>query len=228
MVVWIWATIALLTVVHILRAWIWKSNNKKMLPPGPRGFPIFGSLYSLGQFPNKDLHRLAQKYGDIMYLRLGLMPTIVVSSPQAAELFLKTHDLVFASRPPHEEAANNRHVAIDLSDMVSTLSVDMSCRMVIGKKYKDEEFDEMGFKSVIREGIQLAAAPNLGDYIPWIAPLDLQGFTKRMKVIGEHLQSKDEERPKDFVDAMVAFMFSEESDYRIERSDIKAILLKML
>ncbi|KAM2508219.1 hypothetical protein FF1_030401 [Malus domestica] len=48
------------------------------------------------------------------------------------------------------------------------------------------------------------------------------------KVIGEHLQSKDEERPKDFVDAMVAFMFSEESDYRIERSDIKAILLDML
>ncbi|TQE00371.1 hypothetical protein C1H46_014007 [Malus baccata] len=232
-----------------------------------------------------------------MYLRLGLMPTIVVSSPQAAELFLKTHDLVFASRPPHEgakhisfgqrnvsfaeygsywrdirkmctlellsnhkinsfksmrkeevalliqsikEAANNRHVAIDLSDMVSTLSVDMSCRMVIGKKFKNEEFDERGFKSVIREGIQLAAAPNLGDYIPWIAPLDLQGFTKRMKavnkafdkffekVIGEHLQSKDEERPKDFVDAMVAFMFSEESDYRIERSDIKAILLDML
>lgn len=297
MVVWIWATIALLTVVHILRAWIWKSNNKRMLPPGPRGFPIFGSLYSLGQFPNKDLHRLAQKYGDIMYLRLGLMPTIVVSSPQAAELFLKTHDLVFASRPPHEgakhisfgqrnvsfaeygsywrdirkmctlellsnhkinsfksmrkeevalliqsikEAANNRHVAVDLSDNVSTLSVDMTCRMVIGKKYKDEEFDERGFKSVIKEGIQLAAAPNLGDYIPWIAPLDLQGFTKRMKavnkafdkffekVIGEHLQSKDEERPKDFVDAMVAFMFSEESDYRIERTHIKAILLDML
>lgn len=294
MVVWIWATMALLTVVHILRAWIWKSNNKKMLPPGPRGFPIFGSLYSLGQFPNKDLHRLAQKYGDIMYLRLGLMPTIVVSSPQAAELFLKTHDLVFASRPPHEgakhisfgqrnvsfaeygsywrdirkmctlellsnhkinsfksmrkeevalliqsikEAANNRRVAVDLSDKVSTLSVDMTCRMVIGKKYKDEEFDERGFKSVIKEGIQLAAAPNLGDYIPWIAPLDLQGFTKRMKavnkafdkffekVIGEHLQSKDEERPKDFVDAMVAFMFSEESDYRIERTHIKAILL---
>lgn len=45
------------------------------------------------------------------------------------------------------------------------------------------------------------------------------------KIIAEHLQSKDEERPKDFVDATVALMFSEESDYRIERSDIKAILV---
>ncbi|PQQ08765.1 cytochrome P450 CYP736A12-like [Prunus yedoensis var. nudiflora] len=80
-------------------------NKKKRLPPGPRGFPIFGSLHLLsGEFPNKDLHRLARKYGDIMYMRLGLMPTIVVSSPQAAKLFLKTHDLVFASRPPHEGA----------------------------------------------------------------------------------------------------------------------------
>lgn len=34
-----------------------------------------------------------------MSLRLGNVPTIVVSSPEAAELFLKTHDTVFASRP---------------------------------------------------------------------------------------------------------------------------------
>lgn len=34
-----------------------------------------------------------------MSMRLGSIPAIVVSSPQAAELFLKTHDVVFASRP---------------------------------------------------------------------------------------------------------------------------------
>ncbi|PQQ04872.1 cytochrome P450 CYP736A12 [Prunus yedoensis var. nudiflora] len=222
------------------------------------------------------------------------MPTIVISSPEAAELFLKTHDLVFASRPPHEgskhissgqknlsfseygvywrdtrkmctiellsnhkinsfksmrreevslcvesirAASNNRSVAVDLSDKVSSLSVDMSCRMVLGKKYRDEEFDERGFKAVVREGIQLASAPNLGDYIPIIAPLDLQVFTKRMKsvnkafdnlfekIIEEHLQPNDGERTKDFVDVMVGFIGSEESEYRIERPHVKAIIL---
>ncbi|KAI5341643.1 hypothetical protein L3X38_009518 [Prunus dulcis] len=292
--VWIWATIGLLAFIHILQAW-WK-NKKKMLPPGPRGFPIFGSLHLLGKFPNKDLHRLAQEYGDIMYMRLGLMHTIVVSSPQAAELFLKTHDLVFASRPPHEGAehisfgqslvfseygaywrdmrkmctlellsnhkinsfksmrrdaialcvesiratADNGRVAVDLSDKVSSLSEVMSCRMVLGKMYRDEEFDARGFRSVIKESIQLIVAANLGDYIPFIAPFDLQGFTNQMKsvnkaldtffekVIDEHIQSNEGERTKDFVDVMVAFMGSEQSEYRVERPHIKAIIYDML
>ncbi|KAK9938744.1 hypothetical protein M0R45_015466 [Rubus argutus] len=55
--------------------------------------------------------------------------------------------------------------------------------------------------------MQLAAAPNLIDYIPCIAPLDLPGFTKRVKavnkvfddffekIIEEHLQSRDDLDP---------------------------------
>ncbi|XP_015867271.3 cytochrome P450 71AU50 [Ziziphus jujuba] len=292
---WIWTILALLLLAYIL---LWKrtNNNNKRLPPGPRGFPIFGSLHLLGEFPHRDLHRLAKQYGPIMHIRLGLIPTIVVSSPKAAELFLKTHDLVFASRPPHEAAKHISYnqksmafaeygsywrdvrkmctlellsnvkinsframrkeevglfidslrksardrVAVDLSVKVSSLSADMSCRMVFGKKFADSEFDERGFKAVIQEGMQLSAAPNLGDYIPPIASLDLQGLTKKMKKVGkvfddffekiidEHAQSKDEDKNKDFVDVMLGFLGSEESEYRIERSNIKAIILDML
>ncbi|KAL6125788.1 hypothetical protein ACLB2K_073842 [Fragaria x ananassa] len=111
-----------------------------------------------------------------------------------------------------QSAAKEQRVSVDRSSKVSSLSVDMTCRMVFGKKYMDDEFSERGFKSMILEGLQLGAAPNLGDYFPWIAPLDLQGFTKRMKavhkvfddfldkIVKEHLQSRDhEERTKDFV-----------------------------
>jgi hypothetical protein len=77
-----------------------------------------------------------------------------------------------------------------------------------------------GFKALIREGMQVAATPNLGDYIPFIAPLDLQGLIRLMKaaskifddffekIIDEHVQSKDENKTKDFVDVMLSFMGS--------------------
>nr|KYP40176.1 Cytochrome P450 71A1 [Cajanus cajan] len=53
----------------------------------------------LGKLPHRSLQTLAKKYGPIMSIKLGQVSTIVVSSPEAAELFLKTHDTVFASRP---------------------------------------------------------------------------------------------------------------------------------
>jgi cytochrome P450 len=112
--------------------------------------------------------------------------------------------------------------------------------MVFGKKYMDKDLDERGFKAVIHEIMQLGAASNLGDYIPCLAPLDPQGLTRRMKavskifddffekIIDEHVQSKDESKSKDFVDVMLSFMGSEESEYRIERSNIKAIILVII
>ncbi|MBA0683659.1 hypothetical protein Goari_025296 [Gossypium aridum] len=49
--------------------------------------------------PHRSLYHLAKKHGPIMSIRLGSVPTVVVSSPPVAEMFLKTHDAVFASRP---------------------------------------------------------------------------------------------------------------------------------
>ncbi|KAJ0097019.1 hypothetical protein Patl1_27461 [Pistacia atlantica] len=98
--------------------------------------------------------------------------------------------------------------AIDLSAKVSSLIAFMTCLMVFGKKYMDEEFGGGGFETVIKEASTLAAKPNLSDYIPHIASLDLQGLTKRMKavskvfddflenIIDEHVQCKDENRKK--------------------------------
>ncbi|KAE8698055.1 hypothetical protein F3Y22_tig00110602pilonHSYRG00058 [Hibiscus syriacus] len=86
----------------------------------------------------------------------------------------------------------------------------------------------------------IAAAFNLADYIPQIRGLDLQGLTKRMKIIAkdfdgffekiieEHVRSQDENRVKDFIDVMLGFMGSQETEYRVERDTIKAIILDML
>lgn len=68
-------------------------------PPGPKTLPIIGHLHMLGKLPHRTLQSLAAFYGPIMSLKLGQVPTIVISSPEIVELFLKTHDITFASRP---------------------------------------------------------------------------------------------------------------------------------
>ncbi|KAL6650981.1 hypothetical protein ACP70R_009906 [Stipagrostis hirtigluma subsp. patula] len=70
------------------------------LPPSPPALPVLGHLHLVGTQPHVSLRSLAKKHGmDVMLLRLGAMPVLVVSSPRAAEAVLRTHDHVFASRP---------------------------------------------------------------------------------------------------------------------------------
>ncbi|KAL2521438.1 Cytochrome [Forsythia ovata] len=225
-----------------------------------------------------------------------LLIVIYLSSPQAAEQFLKTYDLVFAGRPPHEAAkylswdqrnlsfgtygpywrnmrklctlellsslkigsfqpmrreelgllvewlkhAALEHVSVDLSEKVSSLSVEMSCRMVFGKKYEDKDIDERGFKVVIQEGMKLGAIPNLGDYFPFLGVLDLQGLTRKMKalskvfdqffekVIDDHVRAGDQGPTKDIVDIMMSIMQSGGTDFQFDRRHVKAIMLDML
>ncbi|KAI3931744.1 hypothetical protein MKW98_012154 [Papaver atlanticum] len=96
-----WVSSALLLLLaYIIHTYKSKSKHKpNPLPPGPKGLPVLGNLLMIGNFPHRDLHRLSIQYGPIFYMRLGFVPTIVVSTPQTAELFLKTHDLTFAGRP---------------------------------------------------------------------------------------------------------------------------------
>nr|GMC91324.1 cytochrome P450 CYP736A12-like [Ipomoea batatas] len=234
-----------------------------------------------------------------MHLRFGFVDNIVASTPAAAKMFLKTHDLNFATRPLSEaakyisngqkglsfgqygpywrnvrklctleflsnlkinsfqpmrreelcllvesfkQAAQNGE-AVNLSAKVSSLSVNMSCRMVFGKKYEDKDIGEKGFKAVIQEAVHLTALPNLGDYFPYIGKLDVQGLTKRMKAVGklfdeflekiidEHEQGKTKgntQTTKDFVGTMLEIMKSGETSFQFSREHVKSVMLDML
>ncbi|GLJ45531.1 hypothetical protein SUGI_0958520 [Cryptomeria japonica] len=78
-----------------------KNNQGELgLPPGPRPWPVIGNLHLLGRLPHKSLAELANKYGHIMFLRWGSVPTVVASSPAMAKEFFKNHGLIFANKPP--------------------------------------------------------------------------------------------------------------------------------
>ncbi|KAJ9677050.1 hypothetical protein PVL29_022175 [Vitis rotundifolia] len=298
-------TIPILLVI-LGALWITLSQLKQLrashrkLPPGPWGLPVIGCLHMLGNLPHRSLTRLAKKYGPIMYMRLGCVPTVIVSSAQATKLFLKTHDVVFASRPKLQafehltygtkgiafseygpywrnvrklctvELLNTAKInsfasvrkeevgmlvqslkemaaageVVDISTKVAEVVEDMTYRMVFGRN-KDGMID---LKTLVREGTRLAGTFNLGDYFPFLGPLDLQGLVQRFKainkaadevfekIIDRHIQDGGKDRDhnhSNFIDIMLSLMsnFSNlrsESSYIIDRTNVKAIVLDML
>ncbi|CAI9096987.1 OLC1v1033266C2 [Oldenlandia corymbosa var. corymbosa] len=69
----------------------------------------------MGNLPSHQILRnLAHKYGPLMHLQIGEIPTLVVSSSRVAEKILKTHDLAFADRV---EFLGNKITMYDCSDI---------------------------------------------------------------------------------------------------------------
>ncbi|KAM7479719.1 hypothetical protein LguiA_027932 [Lonicera macranthoides] len=153
---------------------IFRLKFTQKLPPGPLGLPILGSLHLLGTLPHRSLQNLAKKYGPIMSLRLGSVPTIIISSPQAAELFLKTHDTIFASRP---RAESSKHLSYGSKGMAFTAygtywrSVRKFCTLELLTTTKIESFVGMrreevgGFMEELREAAVAGTAVDLTEKV---------------------------------------------------------------
>ncbi|KAJ3704152.1 hypothetical protein LUZ61_007857 [Rhynchospora tenuis] len=90
-------------------------NSTQPLPPGPKGWPIFGNLPQLSTKPHHTLYAFSKIHGPLIYLQFGSVDVVVVSSCSVASQFLKTHDANFSNRPPNSGA---EHIAYNYQDMV--------------------------------------------------------------------------------------------------------------
>ncbi|CAN6194053.1 unnamed protein product [Urochloa humidicola] len=95
--------IALLLLLVSIKFGETRNKNQPRLPPGPWRLPVIGSLHHLF-FKSPLIHRaladLARRHdAPVMYLRLGELDAVVISSPDAAREVMKTRDATFATRP---------------------------------------------------------------------------------------------------------------------------------
>ncbi|XP_050234301.1 trimethyltridecatetraene synthase-like [Mercurialis annua] len=132
---------------------------------------------------------------------------------------------------------------INLKDQLSDLSLNVISRMVLGKKYtvksessETEIVSPDEFKEMIDELFLLNGVLDIGDSIPWLACLDLQGYIKRMKALSkrfdrflEHVLDEHDERrkkvdnfvAKDMVDILLQLADDPNLEVKLERIGIK-------
>ncbi|KAL2893269.1 hypothetical protein RDABS01_009178 [Bienertia sinuspersici] len=91
-----------------------KVNLQINLPPGPPRWPLVGNLLQLGPLPHRDLAGFCEKYGPLVYLKLGNVDAITTNDPEIIREILVRQDDVFASRPRTLAAA---HLAYNSGDV---------------------------------------------------------------------------------------------------------------
>ncbi|XP_021758708.1 cytochrome P450 71A1-like [Chenopodium quinoa] len=145
---------------------------------------------------------------------------------------------------------NTNEESILLKDYLFTLNLNVISRMVLGKKYTGKNEEEKlivtlkEFKSMVDEWFFLNGVLNLGDWIPCLKYMDVQGYEKRMKILGkkfdrflehvldEHNARREIEKenwvPKDMVDVLLQLADDPNNEVKLERIGVKAFTQELL
>ncbi|KAK6152911.1 hypothetical protein DH2020_012550 [Rehmannia glutinosa] len=183
----------------------------------------------------------------MMLLKFGRFPVVVASSPEMAKQFLKTHDTVFASRPA---LAAGRPVV--LKEQLTHYTLSSISRVVLSNKYFSESGENDDESNIVKldvlrdmldEWFLLNGVFPIGDWIPWLSFLDLQGYVGKMKALGRKLDrflsnviddhqakrtAETEFVPKDMVDLLLQQADDPNLDVKLTSDRVKGLLQDVL
>uniref|UniRef100_A0ABI7YSP0 Cytochrome P450 1A n=1 Tax=Felis catus TaxID=9685 RepID=A0ABI7YSP0_FELCA len=86
-------------VFWVVRAWQPRVPKGLKSPPGPWGWPLLGHVLTLGKNPHLVLARLSQHYGDVLQIRIGSTPVLVLSGLDTIRQALVRQGDDFKGRP---------------------------------------------------------------------------------------------------------------------------------
>ncbi|CAA7395619.1 unnamed protein product [Spirodela intermedia] len=139
--------------------------------------------------------------------------------------------------------------AVLLKDHLNLLSLSVISRMTLGKTYIGEEaaMDVVSpeeFKKMLDELFLLNGVLNIGDMIPWLDFLDLQGYVRRMKALSvkfdaflDRVLEEHEDRrgragpefvPADMVDVLLQLADDPNLSVKLTRDGVKGFTQDMI
>ncbi|XP_031119646.1 cytochrome P450 71A1-like [Ipomoea triloba] len=108
--------VALILIYYYILPSSKRNGKERSSLPGPPGLPIIGNLHQFDSAkPHVFLWKLSKKYGPLMRMKLGFREVVVISSARMAKEALKTHDLVFSSRPSFIGQQRLSHNGLDIA-----------------------------------------------------------------------------------------------------------------
>lgn len=82
-------------------------RQRRQLPDGPLGLPLFGNFFDLrGQILHTKLTKWSEKYGDVFSYMIGQRPVVVLSSPESLEELCVRRGNIYSSRPRTSKQAD--------------------------------------------------------------------------------------------------------------------------
>ncbi|XP_061349460.1 cytochrome P450 736A117-like [Gastrolobium bilobum] len=134
---------------------------------------------------------------------------------------------------------------VNLSNLCSSLTNDIVCRVAMGKRYREGELGKK-FQQLLLEFGELLGTIVIGDYIPWLDWLGklVNGFWGRAEKVAKHLDEfidevidehirchgdaeVDSEDQNDFVDILLSIQKTNTVGFQVDRTTIKALILDM-
>ncbi|GJX98931.1 cytochrome P450 [Tanacetum coccineum] len=141
---------------------IWSPTKGALsLPPGPISLTIVGYL----SFLSPDLHRqftdMAQTYGPIFKIYLGSKLYIVISNPELAKVVFRDQDENFSNRKFGTRSFRRNEVR-------------KTTKNVFAKIGGNSSLEGAKLHMAVSKIFELMGKPNVSDFIPSLAWLDLQ------------------------------------------------------
>ncbi|CAK8577746.1 unnamed protein product [Lathyrus sativus] len=140
-----------------------------------------------------------------------------------------------------KEYSSSASPPLNLSELCSTVTNDIVCRVALGKRYREGRGKK--FQEMLLEFGELLGTVCIGNYIPWLDWLGkVNGFYRKAERVAKHLDEFIEEviedhisrrsdgdvgvkDNEDFVDVLLSVQKTNAIGFQIDRTAIKALIL---